>query len=158
MHSSMTTAAQAILRFEAAGQSYGFEIADVVEIVPAVPLRVIPGSPAEVVGVLRYRENMVPVLDVTRLLTGRAAEGRFSTRTAIVRYQSLRGQSHLLGLLVENASQTITEDLGDLKPSGISSPAAPYLGELATYLGSTLQIIHVQQLIPEPLHELLFAE
>lgn len=154
----MTTEAQTILRFEAAGQPYGFEIADVIEIVPAVPLRLIPGAPPEVTGVLRYRDNIVPVLDVTRLLTGRAAEGRFSTRTAIVRYQNLRGQSHLLGLLLENASQTITEDLGDLKPSGIGSPAAPYLGELAAYEGSTLQLIHVQELIPEALHELLFAE
>lgn len=154
----MTTGAQAFLRFEAAGQPYGFEIADLVEIVPAVPLRVIPGAPTEVVGVFRYRDNMVPVLDVTRLLTCRAAEGRFSTRIAIVRYRNLGGQSHLLGLLLENASQTITEDLCDLMPSGIWSPTAPYLGKLATYEGATLQLIHVQELIPEALHELLFEE
>jgi chemotaxis-related protein WspB len=152
------TEALTVLRFDAGGQLYGLDLADVLEVVPAVPLRVIPGAPKEVAGVFHYRGGMVPVLDATKMLTGAAAGLRFSTRIVLVKYPDARGQIRTLGLLVEGGAQGLTQVEGGGMSAGIRSTGAPYLSKLAAMEDSTIQLIQIQYLIPEALHESLFTE
>lgn len=148
----------AALLFEVAGQHYGLDASHVVEVVPAVRLRPLPGVPAYVAGLCRYRGSLVPVLDLSPMLGGPPSVPRYSTRLVLVRHQSSAGQSQVIGLLAERADQGVTESLGDLTSSGIATPETPYLGKLATEGGKTVQLVTVDQLIPDGLRGRLFVE
>ena len=146
------------LVFEAGGQRYGLDIQDILEVVPAVRLRTVPGLPDYVAGIFRYRGSIVPVLGLSRMLSGTGVTEHFSTRIVLVRYSIDREESQTLGLLVERASQGLVENRSELLSAGILSPTAPYLGKLAAEGNSIVQFVNVHQLIPETLRGLLFVE
>jgi chemotaxis-related protein WspB len=154
----MSTGAVTALLFAVADQRYGLDVSQVMEVVPAVRLRTIPGVPDYVAGVFCYKGTIVPVLDLNQMLCGAPAVKRYSTRMVLVRYPGHSGTEHVLGLLVERADQGLTEALGGLQPSGIATPEAPYLGKLATLGNETIQFVKIEQLIPDGLRERLFAE
>jgi chemotaxis-related protein WspB len=154
MNSSAVTA----LLFGVADQRYGLDVSQIVEVVPAVRLRTIPGTPDYVAGVFRYKGSIVPVIDLNQMLSGRPAEKRYSTRVILVRFPGTSGVEHVLGLMVERADQGLTEPVGDLQSSGISTPDAPYLGKLATLGKETIQFVKIEHLIPDKLRNQLFTE
>jgi chemotaxis-related protein WspB len=146
------------LIFEAGRQRYGLDVEDILEVVPAVRLRTLPGLPNYVAGIFSYRGELVPVLDLSMMLSGVAVTEHFSTRIVLVRYSIDGKDPQTLGLLVERASQGLVENRGELLSSGIVSPQAPYLGKFAAEGNSIVQFINVHQLIPENLRGLLFVE
>lgn len=146
------------LLFEVAGQRYGLDITQVVEVVPAVRLRVLPGVPDYVAGIFRYRGAHVPVIDLNRLIDGRPATPRLSTRLILVRHPGPSGAGRLIGLLAERAASGIDESAAEPVPSGIATPGAPYLGGLNTDARGSVQYLKVEQLLPDALRERLFSE
>ena len=92
------------LTFEVGGQRYGLDIGQIVEVVPAVQLRRLPGVPDYVAGVFQFRGQHVPVIDLTQLLTHQPAAARLSTRLVLVRHPGPAGEGRLLGLLAEHAA------------------------------------------------------
>jgi chemotaxis-related protein WspB len=154
----MSNGAVTALLFGVADQRFALDVSQIVEVVPAVRLRAIPGTPDYVAGVFRYKGTIVPVLDLNRMLCNAPAAKRYSTRMVLVRYPGRSGAEHVLGLLVEHADQGLTEAVGHLLPSGIATPATPYLGKLATLGNDTIQFVKIEQLIPEGLREQLFTE
>ena len=146
------------LLFEVAGQRYGLDVSQVIEVVPAVRLRAIPALPGMVAGVFRYKGAIVPVLDLNHMLCGVPAERRYSTRIVLVQYSARAGSEQVLGLLVERADQGLADALGAVQSSGIATPESPFLGKLATVGNQTIQFVRTEQLIPETLRERLFTE
>ena len=146
------------LLFEAGRQRYALDVAPIVEVVPAVRLRALAGVPPSVAGVLRYRGAVVPVVDVSQVLTGQPSRPSFSTRLVIVHHPAPSGDERLLGLLVERASRGVTADLGELVSTGVAAPEAPYLGPLATDGAETVQLVHPAELVPADLRARLFSE
>ena len=100
----------------------------------------------------------MPVLDLSQMLGGPPSAPRFSTRLVLVRYQGAADQPQVLGLLAERAAQGVTEALGHFTSSGIATPETPYLGKIGTDGGKTVQLVSVDQLIPDGLRGRLFAE
>lgn len=154
----MSSAGVTALLFEVAGQRYGLDVSQIVEVVPTVLLRKLPSVPNQIAGVFCYRGAIVPVIDLSQLLGGAPAAQRLSTRVALVRYPGTSGAEHVLGLLVEHAAQGLVELVGELKPPGITTPDAPYLGKIATRGVETIQLLQIQALIPPELRERLFTE
>lgn len=152
----MNNGALTALLFEVANQRYGLDVSEILEVVPAVDLRKLPGVPASVAGVFCYRGAIVPVLDLSQMLVGRPAQQRFSTRIVLVRYAGASGGEHVLGLLVEGAAQGLAEGVGDLMSPGVKTPEAPYLGPITTRGQGTVQLLRIGELIPETLRERLF--
>lgn len=150
--------ALAALLFEVAGQRYGLDVSEIVEVVPAVRFRSMHGVPAYVIGLCRYRGGMVPVLDLSHMLGAPASVLRYSTRLVIVRYRGCDGQAHLLGLLVERSALGVTQAPRHLTSSGIATPDVPYLGPLVTDGDEIFQLVTVDQLIPSGLRERLFVD
>lgn len=146
------------LLFEAADQRYGLDVSNILEVVPAVHLRKIPGVPEYVAGVFCYRDTIVPVLDLNQMLCGLPAVQRFSTRMILVNYSGLSATKHILGLLVERANQGLVEGLGNLLSSGIATTEAPYLGNIAIQGDDSIQLVKIEDLIPDHLRERLFVE
>ena len=146
------------LLFEVAGQRYALDIAQVIEVVPAVRLRRIPQAPAYVAGVFRYRGAMVPVIDLSHLMGGPPASRRFSTRILLVQHPGPSGIGRVLGLLAEGATDSL-DDAGHLQVSaGVAVPETPYLGGLITTAAGTVQHVRVEHLLPDEVRERLFSE
>ena len=146
------------LIFEVDGQRYGLDVTGISKILPYVHLRRLPQVPEYVTGVFRYRDTMVPVIDLSHLISGKPATALLSTRIILVPYNGTAGTTRFLGLLAERASQILEVDAADVRTSGVAVPEAPYLGGLSSSGGSIIQHVQVEQLLPEDLRERLFVE
>ena len=146
---------QNALLFEAAGQRYALEAADIVEVIPAVHLRSVP---AYVAGVFRYRGVIVPVIDLSQLIGNTPAAARLSTRIILTRHVGANGQVHILGLRAEKATDIMASDASAPMPSGVVAAEAPYLGGLSQQGGALVQFINVLQLLPTAVRDSLFVE
>ena len=70
-----------------------------VEVVPLLALRRGPQSPHGVAGIIVYRGQPVPVLDLCELTLGRPARAHLSTRILLVQHRHSAGRSQLIGLI-----------------------------------------------------------
>jgi chemotaxis-related protein WspB len=148
----------AALLFEIDGQRYGLDIAQVLKVLPMVRLRLLPHAPEYVAGIFRYQGKLVPVIDLSRLIRGKAVPALLSTRIILVRYPAPNGEARVLGLLAEKATDSLEEDVADAQHPGVAVPEAPYLGGLNTIGGVMTQHVKVEHLLPAELRERLFVE
>jgi chemotaxis-related protein WspB len=146
------------LLFQLGKDRYALEAARVVEVIPLVELKQLPQAPAGVAGVFNYRGCPVPAVDLSELTMGRPAAERLSTRIVVTNYADGRGQNHLLGLIAEQATETLRCEPGDFVPAGIQLKAAPYLGPVFMDSRGPIQWLHEQRLLSEPVRQLLFSE
>ncbi|MFM8980488.1 MAG: chemotaxis protein CheW [Planctomycetia bacterium] len=72
-----------MLLLHAGGQRYALPSAHVVEVVPSVALRQVPGTPPEVAGLLHYRGQVVPVVDLCARLGAPPPPATFATRIVV---------------------------------------------------------------------------
>jgi chemotaxis-related protein WspB len=146
------------LTFEVDGQRYGLDISQIVEVVPAVRLRRLPGVPDYVAGIFRFRGAHVPVIDLNRLIGGQQAVPRLSTRLVVVRHPGPTGVGRLLGLVAEHVADGLDESTAPPVATGVAAPDAPFLGPLGMSGERPVQYVRVEQLLPDALRESLFVE
>src|SRR5439155_5987629 len=136
------------LVFELAHDRYLLDVRQVAEVLPFVGIKQIPQAPPSVAGILNYRGAPVPVIDLSQLTLGRPAERRLSTRIVLVHYPSADGQTRLLGLIAERATQTVRREETDFVASGVTSDGASYLGPVVADARGLLQWLDVRTLLP----------
>jgi chemotaxis-related protein WspB len=156
------------LIFELGADRYALPAASIAEVLPVVRITRVPHAPPGVIGVFNYRGTPVPVIDLTELTLGRPAAPRLSTRLIVVSYPDRKdqaqprsegeGQSHLLGLIAERATDTIRRDPAEFVASGITTAHAPYLGRVTTSSHGVVQRIDVETLLPDAVRESLFEQ
>jgi chemotaxis-related protein WspB len=194
-----------MLVFRLGADRYALDATEIVEVLPRVPLKSVPGAPAWVAGLFSYRGRTVPVIDLASLALGRPSADHVSTRLVLVHYPAageLSGfdpvppdpmhpdpvppdpmhafpagrdshgaaiaqgelqapspsmRPHVLGVLAEQANRTLRRHPADFHASGVESPAAPYLGPVATDSDGLLQWIRIPDLLPPDVRALLFA-
>jgi chemotaxis-related protein WspB len=145
------------LLLQIGAEPYAIAARQVVRVLPLVQIRPIPRATAGIVGIFDYGGTPVPALDLSQLVLGRPAQPRMSTRIVLVNYPAPEGGGHLLGLIAENATDTVPLQAEDFVPSGVSSPAAPYLGGVATTARRLVQRIELEHLLPAAVRAALFA-
>lgn len=141
--------------FQLGSDHYALAARDVVEALPLVALKQLPHAPEGVAGLLNYRGQPVPVIDVNRLALGRPAAQRVSTRVLIMKCDTAPAPK-LLGLLVERATETVTKEPGDFVSTGVDNRAARYLGPVAPDRRGFIQRIEVDTLLNDELRAVLF--
>jgi chemotaxis-related protein WspB len=162
------------LIFELGPDRYALPAAQIAEVLPVVRIKRVPHAPAGVIGVFNYHGAPVPVIDLSELTFGRPATPRLSTRLIVVSYPDRRdrdhgqdqdnddgqtqGQSHLLGLIAERATDTMRRDPADFVASGVTTGRAPYLGRVTTSSHGVVQRIDVDTLLPHAVRESLFEQ
>jgi purine-binding chemotaxis protein CheW len=112
-HAERTASAeiQAIV-FRLADEVYGIEIGFVHEIIRhQAPTRV-PGSPAEMLGLINLRSRVIPVLSLAAILGGPDADPAPATRIVIVGVEGAR-----VGLVVDEVFEVRTLDAGTVAPA-----------------------------------------
>jgi len=146
-----------LLVFHAGGARYGLEAAGIIEILPLVALRPVPQMSREVAGLLNHRGRIVPVLDLTTIITGVPTKLRMSSRIVVVDFPAADGERHPLGLLAERATETIQCREQDFQEAGIRTPEAPFAGDILVDGDETVQKVEMRRLLPVELQQRLFA-
>ncbi|PTQ72419.1 chemotaxis protein CheW [Pseudomonas sp. GV071] len=144
------------LLFSLGVERYALAARDVVAVLPRVPVKTIAGAPVWVAGVFAFRGHLVPVLDLSQLSLGTPALARTSTRTVLVHYQTADGRTLPLGLVLEQASDTLRCNPDDFRDLGLSNPDSPYLGPVLETAHGLVQRIQIEQLLPAAVQALLF--
>ena len=146
------------LIFELGRDRYALPATLITEVLPVVRIKRVPHAPAGVIGVFDYHGAPVPVIDLSELTLGRPAAPRLSTRLIVVSYPDRQGETHLLGLIAERATDTMRCDPADFVASGITNGRAPYLGHVTTSRRGVVQRIDVDTLLPDSVREALFEQ
>jgi chemotaxis-related protein WspB len=141
--------------FQIGADRYALEASRVVEVIPLLELRPVPNAPRGVAGLFNYRGNTIPAVDLPKMITGRAAAERLTTRILIVRTDPGRGTDGLLGLIAERATTTLRKDPQDFVHTGIGHSTASHLGPVLLDEHGVVQWIQEQRLIPENLRQSL---
>ena len=145
-----------LLTFTVAGQSYAVESRTVVEVLPLVPARPIPGTPAYVRGIFSYRGGFVPLVDLGERLAGRPPRERLSTRVVVVEFVPPGGGAARLGLVAENVIAIRAAEDAEAELPALELPDAPFLGRIFRLPDGTVQLIDPARLLPPDLAAGLF--
>ena len=146
------------LLFRIGADRYALDAADVVEVLGMRGFKQVPGTPPWVAGMFDCRGVAVPAIDLSALAGAGAAVMVTSTRLALVRYRpGGQTQARLLGLILEQATETVHYDPAAFQPAGLDTPAARYLGPVLSDARGMVQAVNVADLLPEPVRALLFA-
>ena len=146
------------LVFHLDNDRYALEASQVVEVLPLVGIKKRLGSPRGVVGTIDYHRTFVPVIDLSELALGHRAPPRLSTRIILVRCSEEKGQSPLLGLVAEKATETMRCEAADFMASGIANDDAPYLGAIAMGAHGAIQRIELKKLLPATVSNLVLEQ
>ncbi|PRW91482.1 chemotaxis protein CheW [Pseudomonas simiae] len=146
------------LVFHIGDERYALKATEVAEVLPRLPLKPIAHAPVWVAGIFAHRGTLVPVIDLSALTFGKPAQARTSTRLVLVNYQPQPWvEPRRLGLVLEQATDTLRCDLGEFKPYGLDNREAPYLGLVREDALGLMQWIGVNELLTDDVRALLFS-
>ncbi len=155
-----------VLVLQLGGQPYALETRQVIRILPAVQLTILPRAPAFIAGVLNYHGTPVPVLDLARLMSGAHASSDatrnvpddlfFDTRLLLVEHAWGTAGARLLGLWAEHVTGVRHIDQASVRASGVHDPRSPFLGQVVSSEQPMLQMIGLAELLPADVAAWLF--
>lgn len=146
------------LAFHLGEGRYALPLRDLIEVVPLLPVREVPHAPAYISGIINYRGQAVPVLDLCQLALGRPCEARMSTRLIVLRWQMAGRETRLLALVAERAVSEVMLDPETFVPAPLQIDETPYLEGLAVSAAGLVQLVEVTRLLPEAVAALLYPE
>jgi chemotaxis-related protein WspB len=147
------------LLFRIGSERYALEAVDIAEVLPRLALKPIAQTPAWVVGVFAHHGAVVPVIDLSALTFGHPAQTRTSTRLVLVHYRfDAERPSQLLGLILEQATDTLRCPAAEFKSYGLDNREARYLGPVREDEQGLLQWVRVQDLLSDSVRDVLYPE
>lgn len=144
--------------FKLGKEQYALETAQVVEVVPRLPLRPQAGTPAYVAGLFNYHGTVVPVLDLGMLNCGTPCSERLSTRIILVNYTLKNGVRKILGLIAESVTDAVKKEACEFSAVGVVTEQTAYLGTIALDEGIMIQCVLPEHLLSAEVEPLLFSE
>lgn len=170
------------LLFRIGGDRYALDAGEVIEVLGLRTLKQVPGAPSWVAGMLDRRGAPVPVIDMSELAGQGAAARVTSTRLALVHYRPAAAETatpaatatataaatasptaaapgaadHVLGLILEHATETLHYDPAAFQPSGLDNPHARYLGPVLSDAQGMLQAVRVNDLLTPSVRAMLY--
>jgi len=149
---------QLFLLFSMGSDRYALDVHEVVEVLPLRRFKQIPAAPAWVAGLFVFRGTPVPVIDLSAQALGQPAVVRTSTRLVVVHYRPQANQpARWLGLILEQASDTLRSPAEAFVDSGLSLAQARYLGPVLKSEQGLVQWVRVADLLDESVRELLYT-
>lgn len=140
--------ANLLLLFRLGKERYAIEAVSVVKVIPRVNLSRIHHPPPNIVGQFNYQGKIVPVLDLSKLLGGVESRSVLSTRIVLVNLAS--DPRKLLGLMVEQVTDTLRREQTTPIEAGVCLSQAVYLGEKLLYRKEVIQCLYLEQLMASP--------
>ena len=147
-----------LLLFEIKNGRYALDTNQIVEIAPLVKLKKIPVAPDFVTGLMNYRGDGVPVLDLGKYIDGVGAENKFSTRIIIVKNPFKAHLGKYIGLIASNVTETIKTNITKPPSTGVLMDKSLYAGEEAPDTEDMIQWFDLKKMLPEQEINALFEE
>jgi chemotaxis-related protein WspB len=144
-----------LLKFQAGSSLFAVDSKQVVEVTPWVNLRPIPLAAPYMKGLFHYRGRVVPVVDLAGLMGAAACQPRLSTRIIVTERSAAGAERSLVGLLAERVSDLVkVADNRFVAPSEAMNSVS-FLGPLVETESGLVQLILVDQVVPEALDRAL---
>lgn len=143
------------VRFQLGDDAYAIAARQVVEILPVLLLKQLPSAPQGAVGLVNYRGQPLPVVDLSLMALGRPSAHRLSTRILVV--HSSAPEEKQWGLMVERANSVFSAQPEQFRPSGITLDHAPFLGPVLCGQGMLVQWIQPEQILTPVMQQALFS-
>jgi chemotaxis-related protein WspB len=145
--------------FSIGDDRYAIAINEVAVIAPFVKLKSMPSLPEYAAGLMNYRGDLVPVIDLCQLLISRPCSRILSTRIIITTIKSVSGEGDVeIGFLVENATGTFSADDVEFIESGMKNPEMPFIGPIANDNEGMITKITPQDIFEKIDERLFFPE
>jgi chemotaxis-related protein WspB len=144
--------------FQLGRNRYALPARDVEEIIPYLAVSALAGAPRGIAGMVNYRGDAVPVVDLALLLLGRPAREHISTRLLILRYRAWQGKERRLGCIAEQATEILRCEPEAFKPLGVELAETAFLGPVKPDAEGLLQLISVDELLSPEVRDALFRE
>lgn len=145
------------LLFRIGADRYALDAADIAEVLGLRVFKQVPGAPHWVAGMMERRGAAVPVIDMSALAGVGACAAVTSTRLALVRYRpDGTGAGRLLGLILEQATETVHYDPAAFQPHALDNAEARYLGPVLNDAHGMVQAVCVDDLLPGFVRAMLF--
>lgn len=135
--------------FYVGGDRFVVEAQKLIEVVPLVKLNKLSNTPGHIAGLCNYRALPVPVVDVRVLVDGELSRQVLSTRILLVNYTGQEWRQHILGLIVEEATETITLDINAFHKSSVKSSEGSFVSNVMTDERGIIQWMDVDQLLSQ---------
>ena len=145
-----------LIVFNIGKDRFGLDVSQIIEVIPLVTFKKVHRTPKYVSGIFNYRGTMVPVIDLSTLISGKPSQPLLSTRVILVNYTS-PDNHHTLGLVAERVTETMVFREEDFKPPVIESDTTRYLGDIMTTEDGMIQRITIENILPEYLRKILFS-
>ena len=148
------------LLIHAGSDRYVIDAHGIVEVVPSVPLRAVPSAPVALAGMLEYRGQTIPVVDLCRLLGGAPCRARLTSRITVCDLDT-KGQlaaqgpsaGRRIGVLAEGVTRLVEVDPAAAGAvDGPTTADVPALGRLVPFEDGLVQLVRVKDLIPDTLY------
>lgn len=136
-----------MLLFNIDSERYGLSVADVVELVPYVTLQTLPKVPQYIVGLMNYRGNIVPVVDLSTLICDRPVKHLMSSRIVLIK--PVKDENRYIGMLAENVTEAIKIDEATFTDTGVSSDTNAFVDKIAMDEAGMIQVVNVSKLLPD---------
>lgn len=146
------------LLFYVGADRYALDAHEIAEVAALRQLKQLPGTPSWIAGLLTHRGQTVPVVDLAARAGLECARQKTSTRLVLVHYQPNTHQQApaLLGLILEQATDTLLCQPEEFQDYGVDNKDSPYLGPVLKHPQGLIQRITVAKLLPDDVHALLF--
>lgn len=132
-----------VLLVQIASQLYCIRAKSVVEVIPRVPLQPVPHAPLALAGLLRYRSEVIPVLDLRAVIALERSSAFLSTRIVII------DNGKRLGLICERLTEALEIEESAIAPAPVSVEAAPWLGGVLVHDGAVARELLVEHFTAE---------
>ncbi len=145
--------------FHLGDQCFAIDAERVEIVIPALPLKPVPGAPAYVGGRFEYRGRVIPVIDLGQLIIKQPIARGLSSRYILISYPKKNGGTALLGLWAERITETLEVPDEFLAESGVTPPDAKYLGRIFTAKnGQIVQCVEPADILSAEVRDLLFND
>ena len=136
---------QHYLRFQVGYEWYGIEVDSLIEVLQFVALNELPGARPDILGMMRLREAVVPVIDL-RLCFG--LDVAYTLNTPIIVARTASGP---IGLVVDDVDDLERIDEAQVAPH--EDGASPYVTGVARTASTLLLLLNIDLLRAElPAH------
>ncbi|WP_413174255.1 chemotaxis protein CheW [Anabaena azotica] len=151
-----------MLLFHINNERYAIASQQIVEVIPLVNLTRLPHTPEYFAGVFNYRGRIIPVIDLSQLMTGQRCSEHLSTRIILVNHWGRDATQEtvpqIMGLMAQRVVETLQKSDIDLIDVDIQIDKPPYLGKMIVDEQGMIQCLHVEYLLSEVQQAYLVAE
>ena len=147
-----------MMGFNIGTYAYAIPCKGIVEVIPFIEMRPLPGAPDFIAGIFDYRGSIVPVIDLKMLAMNAPCSRTFGTRAIIMDFPAWDGGPRRLGLIAENVTTTFNVGENDFEETGVELKNSPYLGKIVRHEGELVQIITTENLIGRDVQEKIFKK